>query len=82
MTERKGPEPCRSCTCPNCEPQGTKATAERRDCWNMANERLTASSKDWPKGKDQEYENLPVTFDATDVLVLANWLYSGEVPDQ
>jgi hypothetical protein len=54
--------------------------AERNDAWLTANRNLTDGAKDWPKAKeDNEYES-PVTFDAVDVLTLANWLYSGEYP--
>jgi hypothetical protein len=80
MAEPKShPEPCRSCTCPNCEPQGTKALDLRRDAWNVANERLTEAVKAWPKGADENGNLTPVTVDAVDVLTLAYWLYTGEV---
>lgn len=81
MAERTPHVPsCKECSCSTCEPAGTQALAERRDAWHTANRSLTDAAKDWPKGLEDGNE-VPVTFDAVDVLTLANWLYSGETPD-
>jgi hypothetical protein len=62
---------CRDCQC--AEHNTMTALAERRDAWVIANNLLTQAVKAWPKGDED-----PVTIDAADVLLAANWLYYGE----
>lgn len=65
---------CRDCQC--AEHNTMTALAERKDSWDIANRALTDAVKNWPKPSGDDSPQ--PTVDASDVLILANWLYYGD----
>ncbi|MFD4474605.1 hypothetical protein ACFWPU_00610 [Streptomyces sp. NPDC058471] len=79
MTERKpyADNVCRDCSC--ADHNILTALAERKDAWDVANRALTDAALKWPKvGADENGDPMPPAVGSIDVLVLANWLYTGQ----
>lgn len=77
MADRQHEKTCKDCTCPDCNV--TSAMAFRTDAWNTANRALTDAAGKWPGVTvDDDGTVAAPSVTPVDVLILANWLFTGE----